>query len=134
MTVLALQNAFAALAVLNPVLAFAELDREVAEVPEDVGDRIVPGDRDDDDRPGSMLAHFTLPTAEGGRLVPTMVRTMQGGHGDPVYMVADYADGTRLIELPEGSDALVRRAGPEGPVFAVLRHVNEPGKGFVPYA
>lgn len=133
MSVIALQTAFVTLALLSPELAFNTLDAEVAKIPEWEEERVVVG-HDDDEEASRIVCRFTISDRKGASLEPKMISTRKEGLTDPEYLVADYADGTRIIELPEDDVALVRRVVDGKPAYAVLQYVNELGKGFVEFA
>lgn len=133
MSIIALQTAFVTLALLNPELAFNTLDAEVAKIPEWEEERVVVG-HDDDEEASRIICRFTINDPKGPSLEPKMISTRKEGFADPEYLVADYADGTRIIELPEDDVALVRRIVDGTPAYAVLQYVNERGKGFVDFA
>lgn len=130
MSIIALQTAFVTLALLNPQLAFETLDAEVAKIDEWVDERIVVGH--DDDEAGRIISRFTLRGSDGAELKPSLIFTHKEGFTDPEYLVVDYTDHTRVIELPEDEVALIRRTVDGTTSYGVLRYVNQPGMGFVP--
>ena len=132
MSIIALQTAFVTLALLNPQIAFETLDAQVAKIDEWEEERVVV-DAHDDEEALRIVERFTLRGRDGTGPRPFVIFTRKEGYTDPEYLVADYADGTRVIELPEDEVALIRRTVDGQGTFGVLRYVNQPGMGFVPH-
>lgn len=131
MSIIALQTAFVTLALVSPKLAFQTLDAEVSKIPEWEEERVVTGH--DDEEASRIINRFTLHGTDGTDKKPLVIFTRKEGFTDPEYLVADYADHTRVIELPEDDIALIRHTVDGKPTFGVLRYVNQPGMGFVPH-
>lgn len=132
MSIIALQTAFVTLALLNPKEAFVTLDTEVAKIDEWPEERVVAG-QDDDEVSQLAISRFTLRDPDGNEKRPSAIFVHKGGYTQPEYLVADYADGSRIIELPEDEFALISRTDDEAAPYGVLQYVNQPGKGFVPH-
>lgn len=132
MSIIALQTAFVTLALASPKVAFQTLDAEVSKIREWEEERVVTGHHDDDEA-SRLIARFTLRDADGTEKQPMVIFTRKEGFTDPEYLVADYADHTRVIELPEDDMALIRHTVDDQKTFGVLRYVNQPDMGFVPH-
>ncbi len=132
MSIIALQTAFVSLALLNPKQAFVTLEAEVAKIDEWPEERIVAG-QDEDEVSELAISRFTLRDPDGGEKRPSTIFVHKGGYTHPEYLVVDYADGSRVIELPEDEFALIRRTDDETSPYGVLQYINQPGMGFAPH-
>lgn len=131
MSILALQNAFVKLAALDPKLAFETLDAEVAMVDERQDGPIIAGSCAEGDD-SLIFWQFVLMGPDGRQTEPTKVTVRIESFTGPEYLVADYADGTRIIQLPVDDMALFRTTSGDGEtIHGIMDYHNQPGMGYI---
>lgn len=135
MSIIVLQNAFVTLALLNPEVAFIAIEAQVADMYEWEDDRVVAENVDRDDVENmSALERYALMGCDRNNLLPLTVRSFKDSYSGPEYVIADYRDDTRLIQLPENDIALVHRNLDGVHSYEVVQYVNDHGGSFEPMA
>jgi hypothetical protein len=102
-----MNHAFKALAAERPAAAFAAL---LAGHDALVAGHDAPGDHDiHGDGIGHYAPHLAIDDGEGGTLQPTELLIHHHDYYDDPQMIASYADGSRMIAIPQQEFGILER-------------------------